>query len=100
MHQIGYDMKRCVIVEDRAIGLKSGPLRSSLETSRFISYGWYFLAITNDLSETCEHVQDVTTACDSLRFLETCPLGSHTARYRYDVGVVGTMAVRRKVNIV
>ena len=94
-------MKRQGIAEDRGICLKSGPLRSTIshytsDFSRFrirsIRTSTYFPAITRDLPDSIEHVQNVTTACDTLQLLDRDRQNrraSHTTQCRVDIGVVG-----------
>ena len=67
--QMGYDMKQRVIAQDRGICLKLGPLRSTIlhYTNDFSQL--CFPGIRCNLSEIFDHVQNVTTACDSLRYL-------------------------------
>ena len=67
MHQIGYDMKRCIIAEDRFIWLKSGPLRSNSHTTWLISCDCVFL------SEILDNITTGLTGCDSIQFLESWP---------------------------
>ena len=104
-------MKRQGIAEDRGICLKSGPLRSTIshytsDFSRFriksIRTSTYFPAITRDLSDSFEHVQNVTTACDTLQLLDRDRQnrrGSHTTRCRFDIGGGGGIAGRRRRKI-
>ena len=75
-YQIRYNMKRRVIAEDRVIWLKSGTLRSTLShyTIKFLRL--CFSAIRHNLSQIFEHVQNITIACDSQRFLESWPTES------------------------
>ena len=72
-YAIGHDMKQWVVAEELAIWLKSELLWSTLlhDTINFLRL--HFPVTRRDLSEVFEHAQNVTTACDALRFLESWP---------------------------
>ena len=57
-----------IIAENRVIWLKSGPLRSTLSHQTIDPSGLCFPGISRNFSEIFEHVQNVTTARDSLSF--------------------------------
>ena len=91
MHQIGCDMKRRVIAEDLT---KIGTLaiyrdRLTLYTINFTRMCFTSYRIRCNLSESFKHVQNVSTACDSLRFLESWPTESQKVSHY-------TMSLRRR----
>ena len=63
--QIGYDMKQWIIAENHGIGLKSGPLRSTLSHYPTNYPRLCFPGV--NFEQAC----NVTTACDSLRYIES-----------------------------
>ena len=85
-------MKWQVIAEDRSIWLTLGPLRSTTSHYTIDFSRLCFSVIRRNLSYIFEYVQNVKTACDTLRLLDhnrqNCR-GSHTTWCRANVGVGG-----------
>ena len=80
--QIGYDMKRWVIAEDRAFAWNRDLCNPPSRTTRLIPPDCVFPGIRRILLEIFEHVQNNTTGCDSLRLLGSWPAESLTTQCR------------------
>ena len=76
-------MKLRVIADGHGIWLKSGPLRSTPSAYTTNYPLLCFLGIRRDLCENFDHVENVTTACDSFRCKESWPTASQ--RVSHDV---------------